>query len=346
MHHWSPLKRFKLFADCIPVKGALRSTICDLTRNRYKFIPNELFELINKFEGKTKEEILNSYGLENNIILEQYFDFLEANEFIFWCDESEITFFPKLDLTWQRPSQITNIIIDINFESNHDYKDIFQQLETLNCQDIQFRCFTFKSVDYWEDLLQHTLTARVRSIEILTQWGMDIDVNKLVELIEKHLRIRSFILHSAPKYQLFKMGNNGMGNLVTVIDKISDNSHCGQVHWNYFTVNIGTFTEAQKYNTCLNRKVSIDVNGDIKNCPSFLPSYGNIKKDKLSDAIDKKGFKDFWVINKDQVHICKDCEFRYICTDCRVFLQDQNDLYSKPVKCSYNPFTATWEDGM
>jgi len=39
----------------------------------------------------------------------------------------------------------------------------------------------------------------------------------------------------------------------------------------------------------------------------------------------------------------KDCEFRYICTDCRVFIQEDTDILSKPLKCKYNPYEATWE---
>ena len=40
----------------------------------------------------------------------------------------------------------------------------------------------------------------------------------------------------------------------------------------------------------------------------------------------------------------KDCEFRYICTDCRVFIQEDANILSKPLKCNYNPYTALWEN--
>ena len=44
---------FKLFANCIPVKGINRSTICDLQRGNYDFIPNDLYEILKFQEGKT-----------------------------------------------------------------------------------------------------------------------------------------------------------------------------------------------------------------------------------------------------------------------------------------------------
>ena len=121
-------------------------------------------------------------------------------------------------------------------------------------------------------------------------------------------------------------------------------NHCGVVGREYFNFSLAHFTESQQHNTCLNRKISIDVNGDIKNCPSMAKSYGNIRDTTLSQAIEKPGFKDVWYIHKDQISVCKDCEFRHICTDCRAYIENPEDQYSKPLKCGYNPYTCEWEE--
>jgi radical SAM protein with 4Fe4S-binding SPASM domain len=72
-------------------------------------------------------------------------------------------------------------------------------------------------------------------------------------------------------------------------------------------------------------------------------SFDNIKKEPLSVAISNKDFSALWYVNKDQIDICKDCEFRYVCTDCRVYIENHNNKkLSKPSKCKYNPYTATW----
>ncbi len=76
----------------------------------------------------------------------------------------------------------------------------------------------------------------------------------------------------------------------------------------------------------------------------MVESFGNIKDTTLEEALNKKGFKKYWNITKDQINICKDCEFRNICTDCRAYTQDPNDIYSKPLKCGYDPYTNVWED--
>ena len=121
-------------------------------------------------------------------------------------------------------------------------------------------------------------------------------------------------------------------------------SNCGIIDKKYFVNNLPFFTEAQHHNTCLNRKICIDENGDIKNCPAMKQSYGNIRTTTLKEAIEKPGFKDCWTISKDQIDVCKDCEFRYMCTDCRAFIKDPANPYSQPAKCTYNPYICLWEE--
>lgn len=133
-----------------------------------------------------------------------------------------------------------------------------------------------------------------------------------------------------------------MGNLIYLKEDIPSEAHCGNISPNNFMQNLKMFSESQKYNTCLNRKISLDINGEIKNCPSMTKGYGSIKNTTLEEALIKPGFKDMRYIHKDQIEICKDCEFRHICTDCRAYIQDPNNIYSKPAKCSYDPYTATW----
>jgi len=50
-------------------------------------------------------------------------------------------------------------------------------------------------------------------------------------------------------------------------------------------------------------------------------SFGNIQDTTLEEALNKEGFKKYWDITKDQIEVCKDCEFRYICTDCRAYVE-------------------------
>lgn len=70
-------------------------------------------------------------------------------------------------------------------------------------------------------------------------------------------------------------------------------------------------------------------------------SYGHIQHTKLKECLEKEDFKKLWHIKKDEIEICRDCEFRYLCPDCRVFTISDN-LYSKPKKCNYDPYKNSW----
>lgn len=76
----------------------------------------------------------------------------------------------------------------------------------------------------------------------------------------------------------------------------------------------------------------------------MLNSYGNISDKLLEETINDFELNSIWQINKDKIKTCKDCEFRYICTDCRAYLEDPANIFSKPLKCGYNPYTLEWSE--
>ncbi len=333
-----------IFSDCLITRGVKRAIISDLTRNKYHFVPNSLVDMLLNCKGLTKEMILNYYGIENKMIINDYINFLEENELIFWSDVDELKYFPEINLEWALPLKISNIIIDYDNNSKFSFFNILNQIKDLNCQYLQIRCFSYISLQFWQETFECLLDSEVKGIELITKWEPTIKNEDIEFFIRSNPRIHSIVFHSSNKTEISDVSYNSMGNIIFVEEDIINNSYCGQIHWNYFNVNIKLFTEAQHHNTCLNRKISIDVNGEIKNCPSMAKSYGNIKDTTLAEAIEKPGFKDLWDINKDKIHVCKDCEFRYICTDCRAYIENPEDIYSKPLKCGYNPYTAEWDE--
>ena len=335
---------FNIFACCILIKGSLRSIILDINRFNYQLIPNSLYEILTEHKDKSIEEIKAFYKQEFNETIDEYFTFLIENEYAFWCDKDELELFPAIDLTWDEPAHITNAIIDINETSDLDFASIIQQFEDLGCRHFQLRVYSTISLAFFEEILQKTENRAILSVEFIIKFNEETTLENLEKLTNKFPRIHNFIIHSAQENNIAKIDPSKMGNIIFVTQSIDNQAHCGFISQDYFSINLKTFTESQRYNTCLNRKISIDVNGEIKNCPSMTKSYGNIKDTTLREAIEKAGFKDVWNINKDQIEICKDCEFRHICTDCRAYIQDPNNIYAKPAKCSYDPYTAIWGD--
>ncbi|UZO81889.1 grasp-with-spasm system SPASM domain peptide maturase [Aquimarina sp. ERC-38] len=337
-------KNFILFSNCILVKGKNRSTICDLGNNYFYLIPNSLYYILKEFNGLTLDIIYKKFSEKNNQIISEYFEFLVEKKLIFFTNLTK-KYFPEIDLAWHSPNKIENSIIDFK-EIKHNYKKILKELENLSCANVQIRFFRHTQLKEIEKILKfvHDKKLVITNLEFLLPYD-----DKNLEFIEElknlgkiYPRMKSITLYKAPVH---KLKNIILSNKIHYIkENIIDERNCGIIDAKYFTSNISLFTESQKYNTCLNKKIAIDKDGNIKNCPSMEMSFGNINNTDLEDVVEKKDFKKYWKISKNKIEICKNCEFRHICTDCRAYLEDVNNKYSKPLKCGYNPATNIWED--
>ncbi|MEW7281033.1 grasp-with-spasm system SPASM domain peptide maturase [Aquimarina sp. 2201CG1-2-11] len=335
-------KKVKLFSNCIPVKGVSRAVICDMQLQTIHYIPDSLYDLIIEHFGKSPNEIKKAYDHQYDAIIDEYLSFLEEKNCIFYTDFPEK--FSDIDLKWEYPYPISNAIIDRDHTSSYDIFKVLKQLDELYCKSVQLRFFDEVQKSYIIEVLDflNYEESILSSIEIYvphSDWTAIVNVSNV---FKEYLRVSQICVYSASKNEISDINNDGR-LLMYTDQEINSEKHCGAISMDYFSVNLKTFTESQKFNSCLNRKISVDSKGEIKNCPSMEISYGNIENTSLKKALEHPNFKNHWSITKDQVTICKNCEFRYVCTDCRAYVENPEDEYSKPLKCGYDPYTNNWE---
>ena len=331
---------FKLFSCCIPVKGANRCILCDVQRSRFQYIDSTLYEFLEVCQETTIVEIKKHFGLNYYKKIDLIIQNLIDEEWGFVTSQPEL--FPLLNLAWEHPCKLTNALLDIVDFDKHIIIEIFRQLDKLGCKCIQLRFFSSAALDELDEVLNELFNSRIQSVEILIRNAEELkSESRIIEFVNKHLRINSFIVHDS--LVSFEIESKNCVIVFTNI-AITSSKQCGIIDSKFFVLNIESFTEAKNHNSCLNRKISIDVDGNIKNCPSMAQSFGNIKDTTLQEALEHPDFKKYWNVTKDQISVCKDCEFRYICTDCRVYIENPEDMYSKPLKCGYNPYTCEWEE--
>lgn len=339
---------FKLFANCIIVKGSNRATICDIQRNTFQLVPLSLCNLFNE-DGlidieKTKKEV----DEESIPILNEYMDLLIKNEFVFECTLEESKLFPALSMEFDYPSIISNMVIDYDKSSSHDFQKILDNfIIPANCRHIQIRFYDEARLSILENIMKIVNESFIKSVEFVLKINDSVNLENFKEWVSENKKIKSITIHSYIENKIIQPESFGFGIIVAVKQEINNETHCGVIHHNYFNFLIESFTESQSHNSCLNRKLSIDKDGNIKNCPSMSQSFGNFNDTKLDEALNNKDFKKYWNITKDQIEVCKDCEFRHVCTDCRAYterthLKNEIDL-SKPLKCGYNPYSNEWE---
>ncbi len=326
-----------LFNDCIPVLGYKRSIIYNIHSSQYFFIPNELYKILSYKLSNSIVDILDDYSIEDRTIVNEYFSFIIENELGFYHSNSND--FISIDPVFSKPTTINNAVIQINHSILDNYIDLIYQLENLGCESIQL--IFPDSISYAELLkfLSSFNTSSILNIELMINKSFQLEECQSIHKVQP--RISSFHFFNTSE---FKYDSYEYFNIFHSKNDAFDDSNCGAVSPSFFNFNFISFFESLNTNSCLNCKLSIDKNGFIKNCPSMDRHYGHINNTKLDDVVKLSKFQKWGNYKKDEIDVCKDCEFRYMCTDCRVFISDKNNILSQPSKCGYNPYIAKWKN--
>lgn len=325
---------FLLFADIQIVEGAIRSLLIDFRSNSHMPLSLEL-------SGFLKSRKIFVSGLPKEDA--EFVQYLVDNNYGMYCSASEAERFPPLNMEWDNPSSITNAIIEIGAGSVEYVSKIFAELGSNLCEHIELRFDERPDLKFLTSILEKASEESIFGVELVLPFDPEIDVDFLQEMrVKAKVFIYKVTLFNTPENFLPKTEASILG--MRYLHGEATCSDCGVIREGHFNVSIPFFTESNGYNSCLNRKVAIDAAGNIKNCPSTANKFGNISDTKLSDVIEDETFVSLWGITKEKVKVCRDCEYRHVCTDCRAYLEDPLDHYSKPLKCGYDPYTGIWED--
>lgn len=347
----------RLFADCVPVKGIRRSVIYDLTRGDLHIFPTEYFPVLEWLTSRPITKVLDELDAtaasqQREILgrLDEFLAFLFDNELaMFTADPSR---FPPIELTWDYPGDVQNAILDVDAEL-HDFQAILDQLDALGCQFLQVRGFSpLLTLDVCSQILTFAANTSLTSVELILQYDTTVSDADLVRFMRAQPLVTSLTLHSAPaRTRLSVAMADPQGTEPTTTREvmftpqvIDSEKHCGLITQAYLNApSVAVYTEFRQFNGCLNRKISVDSTGQIRNCPSMSASFGDARSTALAEAVGNPEFRSAWSLTKDRIEICRECEFRYVCSDCRAYLERPADPHSKPLKCGYDPATGEWE---
>ncbi|WP_223558443.1 grasp-with-spasm system SPASM domain peptide maturase [Chryseobacterium lathyri] len=335
---------FNLFSNILVTKGASRILISDLQRNISELYPLEFYDIIEELKSKSIENILGSYDAESQKFMHEYIELLLEKEYGFITEGNWDGSFPSLSYKFSEPSEISNIFIEVSDTSVLDR--IKESIETLRVKYLVIYCNKKLSLNEFQSIDLQFEGSVLNGIEIFSPFYDNVDEEFINHLSQTLTGIYSLVFYSCPKAPV-KPKDVFRFSLQFSQENLKISS-CGKVDLKYFNTNISKVTEAVNHNSCLHKKIGIDINGNIKNCPLMAESFGNINDTSLEDAVIKPGFRKYWNLTKDKIEICKDCEFRYICTDCRAYTERNHTNSegldtSKPLKCGYDPYTGKWE---
>lgn len=339
------MKYFNLFSNIFITKGVSRILLSDLQRNISELFSLEVYELLEELKVHSIENILQNYDQESQKILWEYLDFFLENEYGFITENDWDNNFPSLSTEYNDYNKISDLLIELgNINNLYKIQASIESLEIRHLVIYSQISFSFEDFLRIDELFRNT---PLENIEIYSPFHTEINLKNIEELSKRTSRLYSLFFYNCKKVP-FKANDN----FSFVINFTKENlkiSSCGKVDLKYFNTNLPKVLEAVNHNSCLHKKIGIDIDGNIKNCPLMPESFGNIHHSILEEALAQNNFKKYWNLTKDKIEVCKDCEFRYVCTDCRAYTdrthKNKEGLdISKPLKCGYDPYTGTWED--
>lgn len=338
------MRYFNMYSNILMTKGAHRILISDLQRNISELYPLELHDILEELKKYSIEELLDKYDEESKTLIEEYLDILLQKEYGFITENNWDTNFPPLFYEYDEPSMIADIFIELSEISLLEKIKI--SVENLRIKHLVIYSQKIFTADDFIMIDKIFATSVLCGIEIFSPFHKNIDKFFIEKLHKNVERIYNIVFYKCKKTP-FKVKDEFRFTLQFSRENLKISS-CGKVDLKYFNTNISKVSEAIHHNSCLHKKIGIDAHGNIRNCPLMPESFGNINDTSLEEALGKPGFRKYWNITKDQINICKDCEFRYICTDCRAYTErnhkDSEGLdISKPLKCGYDPYTGKWE---
>jgi radical SAM protein with 4Fe4S-binding SPASM domain len=114
----------------------------------------------------------------------------------------------------------------------------------------------------------------------------------------------------------------------------------------FFQVEKEEFLKRYRGNSCWQGKISVSSTGDVMPCIMQRDDpAGNVNDMSLKDILDGK-IQKYWSLSRDKISVCKDCEYRYACRDCRpVSYGPTGQLEAKDPTCLYDPYKGEFVTG-
>ncbi len=300
--------------------------LCDFYKNKVINVTEHYPHFIN-----------DRYIKASNNDVQELINFLTVERLGYLSDD--ISSIQQKNFIWRTPNEVNEVIIEHQKNDHYDTASVYEIIEMLSVDFLQIRFleFSFKKLDQILDFVKESC---IRTIEVMLPFLDEAKNEKIIRKLEKELRIQIIYFYNSPKNISIHEGCN----IIYYQKNLTDVRYCGIVHEDYFLNDIRNISKAKIVNSCLYDKIFISLSGEIKNCPSMQKSVCSIQD--FSENVFSERFRaeKNRYIKKDEIEVCKDCEYRYFCTDCRAYKEDPDNIYSKPLKCGYDPYTGKWEE--
>ena len=168
---------------------------------------------------------------------------------------------------------------------------------------------------------------------------LQIDLDQINSNLLSSNNITYLVIVPEDKERLFHEKTNKFNELTFLPDFLTkDNNVNPNLNKNYH-FDLISFYHNLEFHPCLGKTLFISSKGNIFPCPMFRTcKIANIKNKEFMSVLReiKNIILMIWKNNLDYINNCKDCEFRYICSDCRALEEKLSDSPNNKLLCEFN----------
>jgi SPASM domain peptide maturase of grasp-with-spasm system len=314
--------------------------LIDLDRGEIIDIPNLMYEVFcyNQNVNSTIDELKKHFNYEYSHGIDKIIEFCLNKKLGFLTEEPEI--FHDINLFFETPYLLTNAVIEYSNNSHYSIENVISWLNEYGCQAIEIRLLGKYPENFVTNLMNKFNNSRITKFDIVLKFSEKIDVVLFSKnMFSKHPRIASFIFYSTPKgLEKKEFVHNKTISLISIdveskfIEKKTRNS---------FSCSLIAFSEAQSYNLGLNKKISINRFGKLKNYLTHEEEFGDVTQESIRCFTENVYLQNKWEISNNNIETCKDCQYRYVCVDNSPISQ-RNGLYYRANPCDFDPYHNLW----
>lgn len=209
-----------------------------------------------------------------------------------------------------------------------------------------------KSKEVHDKITKHigSFDKTIEGIKRLRDKGVYVQANTVI------MKYNYEEVQSIQKFLYDLTGRKGKTDIIREIGKEKNNlmpdfqgMKCGRVKSkpSFQGISRKEFIKNFSGNSCWQGKINIGCNGEISPCimgEKFINLKYNVFTHSIEEILKEYLQKEVWNISRDLIKVCCDCEYRYVCKDCRPISMENGKVYERGNTCKYNPYERRWED--
>jgi hypothetical protein len=319
------MKKWKIHQNIFFTKGFNRTLVFDSLLSSIKFIPNDLYDIL-----LSKKFILT----EGDVELE-YFQFLKDNNYIFSDTVKNLERFTELSNDFSINFDFGICVIEL---SDITGQNIYKLIEN-DDEYTRINQFNFIFGDYT------TENSILKFVDYIDNYEVDLIELTIIDDFE-HVDFLFTLLNN--KNRMFVI-NNFLKKEIDLSNSEHTNRSISSLDIKSLKIypNLYSYFESKKFNIYFYNKIYINQNSEIKNSNNsdyVFEKLEKIEKINTIKILQDKEFTRYWYSIKEETLVCKDCEFRNLCSDNRIPKLNEDNKWYHENECEYNPYISKWND--